>query len=450
MTPAQNVLPQECEELFELVGTQIAGWSGHDLAKHLTLLVSDHDEWRSRCLNLMPAENTISLGARQLRASYLASRATEGFPGAKEWPRGHDAHIDQIEAILVAVCRRLFRARYVEWRTTSTTMANSVALFALTQPGDLVMAQSMRGGGNWNYNEVAIPRIRGLRVEAIPPGPDFGIDVDALAPIARRARPKFFIIGGTKVLFPYPLRELRALADEVGARILYDAAHVSLLISAGLFQQPLEEGADLMATGTHKIMGGPIGGLSVTNDPDVARRMLELTFPPFVQTHDQSHYAAAAYAFAEMLDHGPGYARQIVANAKALAVALEAEGLHVLARDRGYTMTHQVLVDLRPRDARTVALACEAANILIPLTNLPDGQGGEAETGTRISVQEVTRLGMRQEEMTRIARLIGRVARGEGSAAANAGKVASLVHDFPSVCFSFDPPQAGGTTARAG
>ena len=434
------VMPDESLELLAEVESRVESWTGRELAERVAELVGEHDRWRAECLNLMPAENTASEASRRLRSSYFGTRATEGFPGAKEGPRKHDAHIDEVEAILVAICRRLFRAQYVEWRTTSTTMANAVALFALTEPGDVVMSQTMRGGANWNYNAMAIPKIRGLRVEEIPPGPDFGIDLDALAPAARRVRPRFFILGGTKILFPYPIRELRALADEVGARILYDAAHVSLLVSAGVFQDPLAEGADIMATGTHKIMGGPIGGLSVTNDPEIARRILGLTFPPFVQTHDQSQYAAAAVAFAEMLDFGPAYARQIVANARALAGALEAEGFTVLARDRGYTMTHQVLVDLRPREARATALACEAANILIPITNLPDGCGGEAELGTRISVQEVTRQGMAEPEMAQVARLIGRAARAEGSAEAIRAEVVDLVSGFPGVRYSFDDP----------
>jgi glycine hydroxymethyltransferase len=213
---------------------------------------------------------------------------------------------------------------------------------------------------------------------------------------------------------------------------------VSLLVAAGLFQDPLGEGADIMATGTHKIMSGPIGGLSVTNDEAIARKMLEITFPPFLQTHDQTHYAATAYAFAEMLEHGPAYARQIVANAQALAAALDGAGFTVLAKARGYTMTHQVLVDLREIGAKDVALACEAANILVPATSLPDGQGGEARLGSRISVQEVTRQGMREPEMAVIAGLIRQAARREAPADRIARSVAELVAGFQRVQFSFD------------
>lgn len=433
-----RVMPSESLALLRRIEAETRTLSPRSLADRITTLVWTHDAWRSRCLNLMPAENTTSLGARALRSSYLATRATEGFPGAKEWPRGHDAHIDEIEAILISICRRLFRAEYVEWRTTSTTMANAVALFALTEPGDTIMTQSMRGGANWNYNAMAIPKLRGLRVEPIPTADHFGIDVDALAPIARRVRPKFFVIGGTKILFPFPLAELRQLADEIGARILYDAAHVSLLVSAGLFQDPLAEGADIMSTGTHKIMGGPIGGLSVTNDAEIARQMLDLTFPPFVQTHDQGHYAATAYAFAEMLEHGPAYGRQVVANAQALAQALVAEGFDVLGAAHGFTKTHQVLVDLRAYGALPVALACEAANILIPVTNLPNGVDGEAELGTRLSVQEVTRQGMKEPDMARIAGLIGQVVRRQGSSSVVAASVAEFVAQFPSIRYSFD------------
>ena len=445
-----GVMPPRSLDYVNRIGAGVRGLPGRQLAERVYRLVAEHDQWRRQCLNLMPAENTSSAGTLRLRGSYIGTRATEGFPGDKEPPHRHDEHIDEIEAILIAICQRLFRARYVEWRTSSTTMANAVALFALTQPGDVIMSQAMRGGANWNYNAMAVPRLRGLRVEEIPPGPDFGIDLKTLGPLARRVRPKFFVLGGTKVLFPYPLRELRALADEVGARILYDAAHVSLLVAAGLFQDPLGEGADIMGTGTHKIMGGPIGGLSVTNDADVARKMLEITFPPFLQTHDQSHYAATAYAFAEMLEYGEAYARQIVANAPALAAALDAEGFRVLCKERGYTMTHQILVDLRDLGPHQVALACEAANILLPITKLPDGRGGEEEAGTRISVQEITRQGMREAEMPRVARLIAQAARREASADAIARSVADLVGGYQQVRFSFDDGPPSQLTSNQG
>jgi glycine hydroxymethyltransferase len=438
MDTSQGVMPAKTAELLDRIGAELSNRAPREIAWRVRELVTEHDDWRRQCLNLLPAENTSSVGSRALRSSYLGTRATEGFPGDKEIPDGHDRQIDQIEAILIELCKRLFRCRFVEWRTTSTTMANAVALFALTEPGDLIMSQTMLGGANWNYNEMAIPRLRGLRVEGIPPGPDFGIDPDKLRPLARRLMPKFFVLGGTKILFPYPLAELRAIADEVGARILYDAAHVSLLISAGMFQDPLREGADILATGTHKIMSGPIGGLSVMNDEYIAQKMLELTFPPFLQTHDQTHYAATAYAFAEMLEHGPAYARQIVANARALAAALDREGFAVLARARGYTMTHQVLVDLRETGAERVALACQEANILIATTSLPDGKGGQARTGSRISVQEVTRQGMREAEMDRIATMIGQAARAERPSEALRREVNELVSGFQRVEFSFD------------
>jgi len=438
-----EVMPPETAALIDRADEMVGASTPLGIARRVSRLVAEHDEWRARCLSLLPAENTSSRGSLELRRSYIGTRATEGFPAAKEMPRGHDAHIDEIEAILIAVCKRLFRAKYVEWRTTSTTMANAVALFALTEPGDVIMAQTMRGGANWNYNAMAIPRLRGLRVEEIPPAPDFGIDVDALRPAARQIRPKFFVLGGTKTLFPYPLSDLREVADEVEARILYDAAHVSLLIAAGMFQDPFAEGADILATGTHKIMGGPIGGLSLTNDPYIAMKMLELTHPPFIQTHDQSHYAATAYAFAEMLEHGPGYARQIVANAKALGAALDADGFTVLAKARGYTMTHQVFLDLRELGASEVAHACEAANILIPISRLPDGRGGDAELGSRISVQEVTRQGMAEAEMIEVARLIRCAARREASPEAIARDVHALVANFQGIRFSFDAEPLG-------
>src|SRR5262249_16085792 len=153
----------------------------------------------------------------------------------------HQFYIDEIEAIIISLVKRMFRAAYVDWRPVNTTMANAVAFFALTEPGDTILVQSMEGGANMNYYPVAIPRIRDLIVVDMPATREFETDPDQVRDVASKVNPRMLIVGGSYTLFPYPVRELQSIADEVGAAVFYDAAHVALLVAMGLFQDPLAE-----------------------------------------------------------------------------------------------------------------------------------------------------------------------------------------------------------------
>jgi len=403
-------------------------------------LVAGHERLRRRrALNLNAAESTMSYPARRLLDSDLATRVSEGPPGDRIFPIGHqNDYVDELEAIIVAQTRRLFRAEFVEWRATSTTMANTVALFALSKPGDTLLVQSMEGGANMSYQDGAIPSLHGLTVQAMPiAGDAFEIDVDGVRRAARDLRPAMLIVGGSYVLFPYPVAELRAIADEVGACLLYDAAHLALLIAAGAFQDPLAEGAHAMTMSTHKIMGGPVGGLIVTNDATIASRMWRIPFPPLMQTRDQNKYAATAYALTEMAAFGDQYARQMVGNARTLARALSDAGFALIASDRQYTMNHQIFIDATTIGARNVEGLCRACNIFFQASHMRGDAARGVRTGLRASVQEVTRAGMREQEMESIATLIRRAALDREPAARVAQDVEELATRFSEPQYTF-------------
>lgn len=409
------------------------------VADRIVELVEAHDAWRGRCLNMIPAENTLSRNARRLLDSDLAIRLTEGFPGDKEFPPpAHNVQIDEIEAILIGLVRKLFRTRHVDWRPVNTTMANTVAYAAMTDPGDTMLVQSMDGGGNMNYHPHAIPRILRLEVVDLPGTSNFEIDPEVVRPLALRHRPRVIVVGGGYVLFPYPLADLRAIAAEVGARIFFDAAHLSLLVATGHFQDPLAEGADIMGFSTQKVLGGPVGGMVLTNDDELARRMLGYTFPVMLQTRDLNKYAAQAYALAEMVAFGARYAEQMLKNAKALAGALEAEGFTVIGSGRGYTETHQVVLNLIDVGAEPFETACQAANILVHKGRIMGDGARGFRTGARLTVQELTRQGMGEPEMARVATLIRRAALDREPAERLAREVEELVRPFDTVRFSFD------------
>lgn len=429
----------QSRQYLAAIESRIAEWPSPRLADHIDGLVSTHDSWRERCLNMNPAESLLSRRCRTLLASDMATRLTEGLPGAKLYPHGRqNEFIDEIEAIIIALARRQFGARFVEWRPVSTTMANAAAFFALLRPGDVVLSQAEDGGGNYVYNSSGPLGLTKVRIASIPvQGTAFELDLERLAAEAERLRPRLIAIGGSNVLFPYPVRQLREIADRTGALLLYDAAHLGLLISAGDFQRPLEEGAHLVTLSTHKVMGGPVGGLVVTNDADIAERIARVTFPGLMQTRDQNKYAALAIALAETSEFGSQLAAQMVANARCLAQALEQQGFSILARDRGYTRTHQLFLQLGS-GAKSFESACHAANILLADCALTGDMGRSQRTGARLATHEITRLGMKAPEMRTIASLIAQAARGTQAPEQICAAVADLLGRHRRVEYSFD------------
>jgi glycine hydroxymethyltransferase len=244
------------------------------------------------------------------------------------------------------------------------------------------------------------------------------IDVDAskrrIKEMAREGRPpKLAMFGGSLILFPEPVKELAPALEEVGATICYDGAHVAGLIAAGLFQDPLREGAHIMTMSTHKTIPGPQGG-AIVSDEKRGEVIKGVTFPAAVSNHHLHHVAGKAIAFAEMLAFGREYCERVVRNAKALAQALSERGLDVVGEARGFTESHQVAVDVSRYCLGGEAEArLERANIIVNrqllYRDIQRGLHYQNPSGIRLGTQEVTRLGMGESEMKEIAELIARV-----------------------------------------
>ena len=173
----------------------------------------------------------------------------------------------------------------------------------------------------------------------------YTVDVDALRADAQRLRPKLITIGGSLNLFPHPIAEIRAIADEVGALVLFDAAHMSGMIAGHAWQQPLEEGAHVMTMSTYKSLGGPPSGLIVTNDAAIAERLDAIAYPGLTANFDAAKSAALAVTLLDWKVHGRAYAAAMAATATALAEALVDRGVPVFARDRGITRSHQFAIE---------------------------------------------------------------------------------------------------------
>ena len=236
--------------------------SSSQIAALVSGLAREDSHWRrTKCLSLRAAEGIMSENALRLLSSPLATRVTEGFPGYKLPRQGTDRYIDEIEAIIIYLTRKLFGAEFVEWRPLSNTMANALPLLALTEPGDVIMCQSMRGGGaNASYQIEGPGGLKRLIFVDIPPAQNFQIDLLAFRKRAVQVRPKFIFVGGSYFILPFQIAEIQDIAHEVGAKIVYDAAHVALLIAGQIFQQPLTEGADILAFSITRLLR-PIGGM---------------------------------------------------------------------------------------------------------------------------------------------------------------------------------------------
>lgn len=429
----------------EGVASKLRASPPREIASRVSAIVAAHETWRlSECISLNAAENVMSARARAILNSDLASRVTEGFPGDKDFPANRQNRFtDEIEASIIYMLRRMFRAKHVEWRPVSTSMANATLFFSLTSPGDTIMVQSEQAGGNYSYNPNGPPRAAHLNVEELPFNDEsFELEPDLAAQAIRKRSPKIVMVGGSNVLFPYPLRQLREAADEVGALLVYDAAHVALYATCGMFQDPLAEGAHILTFSSHKIMSGPVGGVILTNEEEIADAVLPYSFPTLVQTRDQNKYAATALALSEMLEFGPAYARQTLNNARALALGLEAEGFEVLCSNRNYTRTHQIFVLIAEEDEQVFEDLCQRANLLVTRAQR---MGRSDRSAVRLTSQEISRRGMREHHMPKIANWLRRVIRDREDPDLIAAEIREFLRDFTTIRFSFDDESCHAT-----
>ena len=231
---------------------------------------------------------------------------------------------------------------------------------------------------------------------------------------------------------------------------MFDAAHVLGLIAGGEFQDPLHEGADVMTASTHKTLPGPQGGVVLAQfdegreeDVKFRDRIDKGVFPGVVSSHHLHHMAAKAVAFAEAIEFGRDYARQIVRNARALGAALHAEGLHVACEKQGFTASHQVLVDVREHGGgKWAAETLEKASVITNMNMLPGDTKPMNPSGIRLGAQELTRLGMRERDMGTVAQLISKVLRGKMAPEKVAVEVADFRRDFRSVHYCYGSEDA--------
>lgn len=403
-------------------------------------LTKEHHKWMENSINLIASENITSTAVREALVSDLSHRYAEGLPCERLYEGCQ--YIDEIENMAIDLSKKLFNAEHVNVQPNSGVVANLASFFAFTKPDDLLMALNVPVGGHISHAEVSAAGIRGLKILSHPfDNKKMNIDTDAMKREIIKNKPKIVLLGGSLFLFPHPVEDAREAADEVGAKVMYDGAHVLGLIAGGKFQDPLKEGADLLVGSTHKTFPGPQGGMILCKE-ELKDTIDEAVFPGVVSNHHLHHVAALGISLAEMLEFGSDYARQIIKNAKALAQSLYELGFDVLCEDQGFTESHQVAMDVKKiYSAAKMAKDMEANNIILNKNLLPwdDRNRTDDPSGIRVGTQEITRRGLKESQMAEVAEFIKMVAMDNKNVK---DEVTEFMSQYTKVHYAFEEDEA--------
>ena len=412
--------------------------------------LKDHHKWFENSIPLIASENIPSPAVREAIISDFGNRYAEGWPGERVY--AGCVYIDDVEFECMKLAKKLFKAKFADVRPISGVVANLAVYSAFTNPGDIMLAPSIPAGGHISHGKKehygTAGLVHGLEIEFYPfDAEEMTIDIDKtkqkLKDLKEANRlPKMAMFGGSLFLFPHPVKELSDILKSYNIHVNYDAAHVAGLIAGGKFQDPLREGADTMTMSTHKTLFGPQGGL-VLGSKEHEELIKKSTFPGLTSSHHIHHMAGKAVAFAEALEFGKDYAVQVIKNAKIFAEALSDIGFKVLGEKRGFTESHQIAVNvLDYSDGGKVEANLEKANIIVNRQLIPGdikaGRNYFHPGGIRLGVSEITRLGMKGDEMKEIASFIKQVVIDKKDPKKILSKVKSFRKEYQKVKFCFD------------
>lgn len=415
----RNWVPDPSEALVQSIAGRVAETGTPDILDRIDALVaSNRDIHERECFNLNPATNVMNPRAEALLSSGIGSRPSLGYPGDK-YEMGLEA-IEEIEVIAAGLCAEIFDARFAEIRVPSGALANLYGFMATCQPGDTIIAPPATIGGHVTHHDAGCAGLFGLKTIPAPVDADgYTLDVAALHDLARQERPRLITVGGSLNLFEHPVAEVRAIADDVGAKLLFDAAHQCGIIAGKAWKNPLAEGAHLMTMSTYKSLGGPAGGLIVTNEADLAERLDAIAFPGMTANFDAAKSAALAVTMLDWRDHGEGYAKAMIDTARALAEALDAAGLPVFAKGRGFTRSHQFALEAAEfGGGQAASKTLRRAGFLACGIGLPLPEVAGDMNGLRIGTPELVRWGVGPEHTEQLAALITEGLKGDPDAVA--------------------------------
>ena len=365
-------------------------------------------------IELIASENIVSAAVMEAQGGVMTNKYAEGYPGRRYY--GGCEHVDVAENLAIDRAKQLFSCDFANVQPNSGSQANQGVFQALLQPGDTILGMSLDAGGHLTHG--AKPNQSGKWFNAIQYGvraQDLELDYDQVAELAAEHQPKMIIAGGSAIPRIIDFEKMRAIADSVGAYLLVDMAHFAGLVAAGLYPSPFPH-AHVATTTTHKTLRGPRGGMILTNDENIAKKVNSAIFPG-IQGGPLMHVIAAkAVAFGEALRPGfKDYQKQVVLNAQALADELMKCGLDIVT---GGTDTHLMLVDLRPKGVKGNATesALGRAHITCNKNGIPfDSEKPTITSGVRLGSPAGTTRGFTEEEFRQIGRWIGQVVDGRAA-----------------------------------
>ena len=364
---------------------------------------------QSNNLELIASENIVSEASMLAMGTVLTNKYAEGYPGKRYYGGGED--VDIVENIAIERAKELFHCDYANVQPHSGAQANMAVFFAMVEPGDTVMGMNLNHGGHLTHGSPV--NMSGKYFNIVPYGVnDEGfIDYDELRRIALECRPKLIVAGASAYARTIDFKKFREVADEVGAYLMVDMAHIAGLVATGLHPSPIPY-ADVVTTTTHKTLRGPRGGMILANKEAAEKFNFNKAIFPGIQGGPLMHVIAGkAICFGEALKpEFKTYQEQVIKNAQALSKALIAQGFDILT---GGTDNHLMLVDLRNLDlsGKELQNRCDSAFITLNKNTVPnDPRSPFVTSGVRIGTPAVTSRGLKEEDMEKIAELIWFVA----------------------------------------
>ncbi|MCE9648863.1 MAG: serine hydroxymethyltransferase [Parvibaculum sp.] len=362
-------------------------------------------------IELIASENIVSRAVLEAQGSIMTNKYAEGYPGKRYY--GGCEFVDIAEELAIERAKKLFDCAYVNVQPNSGSQANQGAMMALIKPGDTILGMSLAAGGHLTHG--AAPNQSGKWFNAVQYGvraQDHQIDLNDVEALAKQHKPKLIIAGGSAYPRVIDFKAFRAIADSVGALLMVDMAHFAGLVAGGAHPSPLPY-ADIVTTTTHKTLRGPRGGMILSNNEDIGKKVNSAIFPG-IQGGPLMHVIAGkAVAFGEALrPEFKQYAKSVVENARALAATLAEAGLAIVS---GGTDTHLMLVDLRPKklNGKIAEAALERANITCNKNGIPfDPEKPTITSGVRLGTPAGTTRGFGVAEFRLVGKLINEVLSG--------------------------------------
>ena len=387
-------------------------------------------------IELIASENIVSRAVIQAMGSVLTNKYAEGYSGHRYY-HGCEC-VDMAENLAIERAQKLFGAAFVNVQPHSGSQANAAVYLALLQPGDTLMGMSLDAGGHLTHGSRVSSSGKYYHSVSYGINAEGWIDYDAVAALAREHHPKLIIAGGSAYPQVIDFQKFRAIADEVGAYLMVDMAHFAGLVAGGVYPNPVPV-ADIVTTTTHKTLRGPRGGMILTNNPDIAKKVNSAVFPGLQGGPLMHVIAAKAVAFGEDLQPAfKAYARQVVDNARALAKMLNDRHVSLVS---GGTASHLILIDLRDRGL-TGAAVCDAlasAHIVCNKNAVPnDPQKPSVTSGLRVGTPAGTTRGFGEAEFIIIGNMIADIIDACGKSEADlADTIARVRTQAEDLCRSF-------------